>query len=346
MSDLEELLTQHLMEKAATVEPRHDLDGVRRGDVSPTRVELRAHPTTKRRRWMGPVAVAAAILAIAGVAALGLRSPRPAVEAGGPGSPEPAPGGTGLSVATQGPTPANGFAVIHDVELRLYDGEGHLLGTGAVPEAASWTNVSFTGLVAQPYGDAVMLRPDVAGGRYSAFGLEPGQDCAELDRSAAGVVETCRESEDDIFGRELVLVTPGGSRRSLVGALYPDGVMPGTDQPVAGSWLRARLSPDGAWIAAQWSGECEVQTAYFVRTSDGVVFNTDGTQLGSGSPAESQSSMVLGWNGNRALVMEEQGACSGPGNSTVRSIDPATGEGTVLVDLATADQAAPWQRED
>jgi hypothetical protein len=361
MSDLEELLTQHLMQKAATAEARHDLDGVLHEEASAASLKLRRRPSPPRQRWMPPVAVAAAVLAVAGTLAIALRSQRSTVETGDPGTvtstgeddvTSPAETTDDVRLTTQAPLGANGFAVISGTEVRLYDGEGNVLGSAPIPEAADWANIAVDGLVAREDGETVVLTPDVADGGYAARGFEPGQDCAELDRSSAGAIETCRVADRDQYGRELVMIDADGTRRQLAGAVYPDGVIPGTNQPVAGHWARAMVSPDGEWVAAQWSGECEVQTTFLVRTADGAVFDTAGQPLGSVSgdwPAS--ESLALGWSDSRAIVADIGSACgSANGSSAVRSIDPATGAGTELVPLTGAeggivlDRVAPWRQ--
>ena len=69
-----------------------------------------------------------------------------------------------------------------------------------------------------------------------------------------------------------------------------------------GHWVKLSLSPDGKTWLAQWSGECEVQTAYFVPARGGNARPVTGHA--------SDESMALGWaTHNRARILVPRAAC-------------------------------------
>jgi hypothetical protein len=101
-----------------------------------------------------------------------------------------------------------------------------------------------------------------------------------------------------------------------------------------GHWVAARISPDGAWLLAQWSGECEVPAAYLVRIADGAVLAADGRPLQPPGAAEPGDSWAVTWAGDRALIAVTGGPCGGTGfESAVWSIDPARAPGP---------RSSPW----
>jgi hypothetical protein len=84
-----------------------------------------------------------------------------------------------------------------------------------------------------------------------------------------------------------------------------------------GHWRKLFLSPDGKTLLAEWSGECEIQTAYFISTGGGT------PRAVTDYSRESATSVALGWRGSRALVRLPVGEASRrkPG---VYLVDPST----------------------
>jgi hypothetical protein len=81
---------------------------------------------------------------------------------------------------------------------------------------------------------------------------------------------------------------------------------PSEDTPVVGHWGGVFLSPDGGTLLAQWSAECEVPIAFFVRSSGGRPRPVGRNRYG---PAPSTA---LGWTTDgRAIVDFYEGACGG-----------------------------------
>lgn len=69
-----------------------------------------------------------------------------------------------------------------------------------------------------------------------------------------------------------------------------------------GRWVKLFLSPDGKTWLAQWSGECEVQTAYFIPAGGGEPRPVTGHA--------SDESTALGWaSHNRARILVPRAAC-------------------------------------
>jgi hypothetical protein len=86
-----------------------------------------------------------------------------------------------------------------------------------------------------------------------------------------------------------------GVSRILAGPAYKNA------QGAAGYWQYVRVAPDGRRLLAQWSGECESPSAFFV---------TAGKWLAAGD--KSLESFALGWSRDgRALVYFPQGLCGG-----------------------------------
>jgi hypothetical protein len=73
-----------------------------------------------------------------------------------------------------------------------------------------------------------------------------------------------------------------------------------------GRWRWMTVSPRGR-ILAQWSGECEVPTAYLVDAQEGGMVPVTGVAAPSSTP----ESTALGWTRNdQALAVLPEGACS------------------------------------
>jgi hypothetical protein len=69
-----------------------------------------------------------------------------------------------------------------------------------------------------------------------------------------------------------------------------------------GHWVKLFLSLDGKTWLAQWSGECEVQTTYFIPARGGKARPVTGH--------EADESIALGWAlRNRARILVPRAAC-------------------------------------
>ena len=108
---------------------------------------------------------------------------------------------------------------------------------------------------------------------------------------------------------EIRLLSGAGRVRVLSGPVDPSG-----------HWRYAVPSPDGRWVLAQWSGECEVPTAYLFALTGGPGRPVIGREF---------ATSAVGWAPDgRAVVTLWPGACSadtdGPGTYL---LDPTSGEG-------------------
>jgi hypothetical protein len=99
---------------------------------------------------------------------------------------------------------------------------------------------------------------------------------------------------------------------------HPLGAKPG--EPAAGHWEWAAVSPDGAWLLAQWTAECEVPVAFFVPTRGGKARPASRDRYGAAP------STALGWTGDgRAIVELGNLECAGgPVRAGVYLVEPAT----------------------
>jgi hypothetical protein len=113
---------------------------------------------------------------------------------------------------------------------------------------------------------------------------------------------------------------PSGWRR-ITG---PPNPLPGFD----GQWMNILVSPDRKTLLAQWGGDCEVPTAFFVPASGGEPRVVTGEKDSSKAPM----SIGLGWQSDgRARVSVLNSGCSNdfkrPG---IYLVDPKTGHGTFV----------------
>ena len=69
----------------------------------------------------------------------------------------------------------------------------------------------------------------------------------------------------------------------------------------AGRWTKLLLSPDAKTYLGQWSGECEIQTAYFVHAGGAKPRPLTDYTRGSAQ------SIAIGWVGAKARVRLPQG---------------------------------------
>ncbi len=105
--------------------------------------------------------------------------------------------------------------------------------------------------------------------------------CFATDRVSDAVILTCRGLSTRGPASRLLSLAPDGTTRTLVRAGGRGG----------GHWRFAYASPDGSTLLAQWSGECEVPTAFRVPIEGGDPVTLTGESL-----AEAPNSTALGWS--------------------------------------------------
>lgn len=342
MNELEELITARLERTAARAEPRPDLDRVFRAARTPEASRVGLQPVSPRRRrwWLRPaLAVAAAVAVVAvGVAAIRLTTENRADMAPVTRPPTVDPQGSPLPVdafrlQANRPLADGGFAVVAGERVTLHDADGAAVAEGAFPAEAAALNVG--GLEVREDSAGVVVTA-IGFTDYDLYGLPEGEDCAVLDVSDGAVIETCQTSADQAFGQDLVVVSPDGNRRTLASAEDVPGAT--ATQPPVGSWRHAAVSPDGQWVAAQWSGECEAPSVYLIRLDDGTMLGADGGPVSEDTPA---SSSFLGWDDSQALVATENTECGAAEPPGVDAVDPTAGTATRLLPLGT-EEVIPW----
>jgi hypothetical protein len=195
-----------------------------------------------------------------------------------------------------GPIPSTGLLVTDDAKgggpqapasytMKLVDDSGNELG--AVPRGVIdndvWNSVRHTLVVTDDGIHLETVPLDHVGDLPSG--------CVPTEKVQAVAVALCGEVYGGIqvIGKR-ILVNKGSGWSQLIG-LPP--VPAGQPAPL-GHWTWAAPSPDGGWIAAGWSGECEVPTGIFVSVADGSVHTVTG-EAGDAWPTGPNSGIV-GWH--------------------------------------------------
>src|SRR5919199_4674437 len=109
-------------------------------------------------------------------------------------------------------------------------------------------------------------------------------------------MDTGRRGRDDspvrfVVGSTVLLLLAGcgSSARTAAGLTVPR-----PDR--TGRWTMVLLSPDTKTYLGQWSGECEIQTAYFIPAAGGKPRPLTSYARGSAQ------SIAVGWGGAKARV--------------------------------------------
>lgn len=109
---------------------------------------------------------------------------------------------------------------------------------------------------------------------------------------------------------------------------------------LTGHWRYALPSPDGTVFLAQWSGECEVPTAYFARPGTRPV-----PVVGPPVVESVPESFALGWTGDaRAVVLLPEGACGGSMEQPGVYLFDAPNDGSLLHPVGRWRGASMWGR--
>jgi hypothetical protein len=106
-----------------------------------------------------------------------------------------------------------------------------------------------------------------------------------------------------------------------------------------GHWRYAYRSSSGVTLA-QWSGECEVPTAYWIDES-----GTARIVTGERSVTHAPESLALGWSPDqRAVLLLPQGTCGGGANPPGIYLYSAPGVGRLIFETQPASSADMWYR--
>jgi hypothetical protein len=123
-----------------------------------------------------------------------------------------------------------------------------------------------------------------------------------------------------------------GRRRRIIGP----PVRRGPDGRIHGHWVHVKVSPTSRWLLAQWSGECEVPTAFLVE--DGKV-RTFGADTYAGAP----ESGALGWlRDGRAVVHFPVGACGGSFRTPGTYVISRSGKPRLVLATKRLAEVAMW----
>lgn len=107
----------------------------------------------------------------------------------------------------------------------------------------------------------------------------------------------------------------------------------------SGFWAFALASPDGSMLLAEWSGECESQTAFFAR-ADG---SNPVPVTGERGLADAPSSSVIGWtaDGGALVFLGPSGCGSGNAPAGVYRFG-RPGAGTLVIPLSEPNGVRMW----
>ncbi len=108
-----------------------------------------------------------------------------------------------------------------------------------------------------------------------------------------------------------------------------------------GHWRWLLVSPDGSELLGQWSGDCEIPTAFRMKTNGAGQIATITAEPYDSAPA----SYALGWSadGRSIAMLDGSGACTEPAEQPGIHIYAGDGTSTWLYDTGTAGFARLWQ---
>jgi hypothetical protein len=155
-------------------------------------------------------------------------------------------------------------------------------------------------------------------GRGARAGWYPTEPDRGVDIEPDGTLGQAPVLDDPLPGCEAVHGR-GGMRVAVCGANGSNEItVVGADNtsrllagPVTatGRWRYAVPSPDGRWVLAQWSGECEVPTAYLLRVEGGParpVFDHASESSAAGWSSDGRAVVAL-WPGSCGSAAEQPG---------------------------------------
>lgn len=185
--------------------------------------------------------------------------------------------------------PASGIAVAEDGGLVLHDYDGNELARARTPAANQLSRGPERLLAAVRPGDTIDAVP------ADRSDAPPGCESA----ATAGGVRVALCGGEAQRRQRVESISPTGDQRVL--AVAPQGSYG------RGSWRSAMPSPDGRWVLATWSGECEIPTAFLLpATGDEPAITVDGRAAFAGAA----ESVGIGWAPDgRAIVQLGTGLC-------------------------------------
>lgn len=189
--------------------------------------------------------------------------------------------------------PKAGFAVVEEQRLALFDHDGDQLATVRSPVTSE--------LGTRPGFNAVVVRPDP---HFEFAEGDPAEAPPGCDTAAgAGGVRVALCGGTEQQRSRIMQVAPNGE--STLVAEAPPGAG-------GGHWRWAVPSPDGRWLLAQWSGECEIPSAWLVALQGGRLHSVDGAS----TLEDAAMSTGVSWASDGTAVVQFHG--EGCGQSSER----------------------------
>ena len=244
--------------------------------------------------------------------------------------------------------PASGVVVTDDAKrageqqpatftMQLFDDSGAALGT--LPRDAIGNDVLNTVrhvLVVTDSG--IHLEP----APLDRAGVPKG--CAPTEKVQALAVALCGTGSGVNLLGNRILVNHGSRWGQLIG-LPP---VPAGARPPVGHWAWAAPSPDGRWVAAGWSGECEVPTGFMVSVADGSVHTVTGEAGVAWRNAP--ESGIIGWraDGSAMGTFGGETACGSPApvQRGIYLVSPDGGTRRLLLALTPSQAVLRWSSVD
>jgi hypothetical protein len=221
--------------------------------------------------------------------------------------------------------PAEGFLVVDGDELVVADEVGRIIGEG--PADGFWSYE-----VRRPLVVSVE-----AGRRLGISGPVTAADPAADDCDVIRIGTPTPDCDRSATRPRRIEVVDGATTRTLI-ATPPASA--GQTSEVLGAWRSAERSPDGRWVLAHWSGECESPRTFLLPLAEGKAQTVDGTPMASWPDAP--ASVPVGWTSDgRARFVVGAGACGG--GLPVRGVYGVRPGGTPeVLYRATADHPTAW----
>ncbi len=216
--------------------------------------------------------------------------------------------------------------------ITLFDEDG--TDRGALPRATiddTVLNTTRHTLVVADDGIRIANTPFETG-----VGLPDG--CTQTEHASTFEVALCgRSGGPGLLLGDRILANAGSGWRQLISK--PPGA-------VVGHWIWASPSPDGQWVLASWSAECEVVTSVFIRVADGAVHAVTG-EPGIAAPESGD----LGWTATGDALAVFGSADTGCGTSAVRPrgvylVSPTEGIRRMLLPLGPTAGVFRWSSVD
>jgi hypothetical protein len=254
-------------------------------------------------------------------------------------APSPEPPAAHASIKAPATLPDTGIGVIDGEELVLTDLAGTVLtrakvGPGVYPHGGGrpW-------LAVLDQGNVVL---DEASGRTPPAKGAFAKDCVDPQAGGAITVARCGPAEPGSPGGSRIDIDTGDGRGTH---LLVAGPPVATGQDVVGHWAAALPSPDGTWVLAQWSGECEVPVAFLVEPASGAVRTVTGEQ--GVNWAKASNSLAAGWtpDGKAVVALPNKPACGSGTGAGVYLVKPPSSKQRVFRSKTDYPNVFLWSRK-